>query len=83
MGKYGIVDAGEDEVVVVAAEEVAEGALGAEEDLGVLAVELHVLQALGAVVAAGAGVVVRDAGPAELVVRHSGRRDEPDRVGLG
>ena len=75
-------DAGEQEVVVVVAEEVAHRALGREQDLGPHAVDVHVLEALDAVVATGARLFVGDAEPAELVVRHTRRGDEPDRVGV-
>ena len=75
-------DAGEHEVVVVVAEEVAHRALRRVEQLGVHAVDVHVLEPGRAVVATGARLLVGDAEPAELVERHPGRRDEPDRVGL-
>ena len=67
-------DAGEHEVFVVVAEEVAHRALRREQDLGRDAVDVHVLEALGAVVATGARLFVGDAVPAELVERHARRR---------
>ena len=54
-------DAGEHEVVVVVAEEVAHRALRREQDLGVDAVDVHVGQPRGAVVATGARLFVGDA----------------------
>ncbi len=75
-------DAREDEVVVVVTEEVRHRALRREQDLGVDAVAVHVLDALFAVVATGACFFVGDAEPPELVERHARRRHETDRVGI-
>ena len=76
-------DAGEHEVVVLVAEEVADRALGWEQHLGVDAVLGHVVEPRRAVVATGACFVVRDALPPELVPRHARRGGQPDRIGFG
>ncbi len=77
------VDAGAHEVVVLVAEEVADGALRREQDLRVDAVDVHVGEPRRAVVATRAGLLVRHAGPPELVPRQPGRRDEADRIRIG
>src|SRR5581483_2183714 len=76
------VDAGAHEIVVVVTEEVTDRALRWKEDLDVDAVDVHVGEPGGAVVATFAGLLVRDARPSELVPRQPGCRDEPDGIGI-
>jgi len=62
-GSFVRLDAGEYEVFVFVAEDMAHRALGWKQDLGRDAVDVHVLEALFAVVTAGARLLIGDAEP--------------------